>query len=160
MPWKDLWQGTRKLFMEKWAWLILALVPAAIVVMLRPRLKRRIDTMNKDVGFLRRDSQLHTPLSLVYTVLISSPAPIAMAVIAAGLWQQSSTITSVLGAALAQLALLWLVFEMLYRLLKTGGIAQRHFRWDNEHNQHMRRRLALTGLAIIPMTFILSLIHI
>ena len=153
MPWKALWQGTRDLLTGKWGWLVLA---AIILVLLRPRLKKRIDTMNKDVGFLRRDSQLHTPLSLIYTVLISSPAPIALAVIAAGLWRQPSTITSVLGAALAQLALLWLVFEMLYRLLKSGGIAQRHFRWDSEHNQHMRRRLALTGLAIIPMTFIIA----
>ncbi|HBC19767.1 MAG TPA: mechanosensitive channel MscK, partial [Alcanivorax sp.] len=140
----------------KWGWLVLAAIPAIILMLLRPRLKKRIDTMNKDVGFLRRDSQLHTPLSLIYTVLISSPAPIALAVIAAGLWRQPSTITSVLGVALAQLALLWLVFEMLYRLLKNGGIAQRHFRWDNQQNQHMRRRLALTGLAFIPMTFIIA----
>ncbi|MBG31855.1 MAG: mechanosensitive channel MscK [Alcanivorax sp.] len=156
MPWKALWQGARELVTGKWGWLVLAAIPAIILMLLRPRLKKRIDTMNKDVGFLRRDSQLHTPLSLIYTVLISSPAPIALAVIAAGLWRQPSTITSVLGAALAQLALLWLVFEMLYRLLKNGGIAQRHFRWDNQQNQHMRRRLALTGLAFIPMTFIIA----
>ena len=156
MPWKALWQGSRDLVTGKWGWLILALIPAVTLILLRPRLKKRIDTMNQDVGFLRRDSQLHTPLSLFYTVLISSPAPIALGIIAAGLWRQPSTITSVLGAAFAQLALLWLVFEMLYRLLKSGGIAQRHFRWDNEHNQHMRRRLALTGLAIIPMTFIIA----
>lgn len=156
MPWKTLWQGARELVAGQWGWLVLAFIPAVILILLRPRLKKRIDTMNQDVGFLRRDSQLHTPLSLLYTVLISAPAPIALAIIAAGLWRQPSTITSVLGAAFAQLALLWLVFEMLYRLLKSGGIAQRHFRWDNQHNQHMRRRLALTGLAIIPMTFIIA----
>ncbi|MED5431018.1 MAG: mechanosensitive channel MscK, partial [Pseudomonadota bacterium] len=156
MPWNGLWQGTRKLVTEKWAWLILALAPAIVLLVLRPKLKQRIDTMNKDVGFLRRDSQQHTPLSLIYTILISSPAPIALGVIAWGLWRQPSTITSVLGAAFAQLALLWLVFEVLYRLLKTGGIAQRHFRWDTGQNQHMRRRLALTGLAFIPMTFIIA----
>lgn len=156
MPWNALWQGTRQLATEKWAWLVLALIPAIVLLLLRPRLKQRIDTMNKDVGFRRRDSQQHTPLSLLYTVLISAPGPIALTVIAAGLWRQPSTITSVLGAAFAQLALLWLVFEVLYRLLKTGGIAQRHFRWDNAQNQHMRRRLALTGLAFIPMTFIIA----
>ncbi len=156
MPWEPLWSGTRQLVTEKWPWLFIVLLPSIALWVFRSRLKRRIDAMNTDVGFLRRDSQGHTPLSLLYTVLISSPIPLILALLAAGLWVQPSTITSVFGSALAQLALLWLVFECLYRLLKANGIAQRHFRWSTEQNHIMRRRLALTGLAIIPMTFIVA----
>ena len=157
MPWGNIWDGTVKLFSQKWAWLIAALVPGVVLLLLRPRLKKRIDSMNKDVGFLRRDSQLHTPLSLLYTLLIAAPeAPIFLAILAGGLWIQPGPMTSVFSVALAQLALLWLAFETLYRLLKTNGIAQRHFRWDMEHNHQMRRRLALTGLALIPIAFIVA----
>ena len=45
-----------------------------------------------------------------------------MALVAIGLWIQPGTLTSVMGPPLT-LALLWLVFEVLYRLLKTDGIA-------------------------------------
>jgi len=153
---KSSWQSIRKLIAEKWGWLALAVFPALVLALLRPRLKKRIKAMNQDIGSLHRDSQLHTPVGLIYTVLISAPVPIMLAIIAAGLWHQPSDITGVLGEAFAQIALLWLVFEVLYRLLKTDGIAQHHFHWDKEHNQHMRRRLVFTGLAFFPMIFIIA----
>lgn len=153
---KSSWQSVRKLVAEKWGWLALAAFPALVLASLRPRLKKRIEAMNQDIGSLHRDSQFHTPLSLTYTVLISSPVPIMLAIIAAGLWLQPSAITGVLGEAFTQIALLWLVFEVLYRLLKTDGIAQHHFHWDKEHNQNMRRRLVFTGLAFVPMLFIIA----
>ena len=156
MPWNDLWQGTSSLLSRKWFWLIGLLIPAALLVVVRSKLKTRIDEMNKDVGFLRRDSQAHTPLSLLYTILIAAPIPLFLGLLAAGLWVQPGTFSSVMGAAVAQIALLWLVFEVLYRLLKTNGIAQRHFRWNMEYNHQMRRRLLLTGLALIPLTFLVA----
>ena len=125
-------------------------------MVVRSKLKTRIDEMNKDVGYLRRDSQAHTPLSLLYTFLIAAPVPLFLGLLAAGLWVQPGTFTSVMGAAVAQIALLWLVFEVLYRLLKTNGIAQRHFRWSMEYNHQMRRRLLVTGLALIPLTFLVA----
>ncbi|MCG8438472.1 MAG: mechanosensitive channel MscK [Pseudomonadales bacterium] len=156
MPWEELWEGTAGLFKRKWVWLLGLLIPTVVLITIRSRLKKRISDMNKDVGFLRRDSQSHTPLSLFYTVLIAAPIPIFMALVAIGLWIQPGTLTSVMGAAVAQLALLWLVFEVLYRLLKTDGIAQRHFRWNMEYNHQMRRRLAVSGLALIPMIFLVA----
>lgn len=156
IPWDDLRVGTGDLLSRKWAWLIGLIIPAALLLVVRNKLKARIDAMNKDVGFLRRDSQAHTPLSLLYTILIAAPVPLFLALLAAGLWVQPGTFSSVMGAAVAQIALLWLVFEVLYRLLKTNGIAQRHFRWNMEYNHQMRRRLLVTGLALIPLTFLVA----
>ena len=156
IPWADLQEGTSELLTRKWAWLIGLILPAALLMLIRNKLKSRIDTMNKDVGFLRRDSQAHTPLSLLYTFLIAAPFPLFLVLLAAGLWVQPGTFTSVIGAAMAQVALLWLVFEVLYRLLKNNGIAQRQFRWSREYNQQMRRRLLVTGLALIPLTLLVA----
>ncbi len=156
MPWDTLWASTQRLVTTKWHWLIATLIPSVLLVLPRKRLKDRIASMNKDVGFLRQDSQRHTPLSLFYTLLIALPIPLLLLLLGIGLWQQTGTLTSVLGSALTQLALLWLVFEFLYRMLKTEGIAQRHFRWALDDNHNMRRRLVLTGLALIPIIFIVA----
>lgn len=155
-PWEELLQLGKELLTSKWPLLIAILVPSALLLILRRRLKKHIATMNKDVGHLRRDSQLHTPLSLLYTVLIASPIPLFLVLFGTALWQLEGNLTSVFGSALVQLALLWFVFEFLYRVLKTDGIAQRHFRWSKEGNHVMRRRLVLTGLALIPVLLIVS----
>ncbi len=155
-PWDDLAHITREQFSSKWPLLIAILVPPVLLLIPRRRLKKKIANMNKDVGHLRKDSQLHTPLSLLYTVLIASPAPVFLLLFGTGLWQLQGNLTSVFGSALVQLALLWFVFEFLYRMLKTDGIAQRHFRWSKEGNHIMRRRLVVTGLALIPVLLIVS----
>ena len=155
-PWDDLLEGSSDLLNRKWPWLIGLMIPAVLLMVVRNKLKSRIGEMNEDVGLLRRDSQAHTPLSLLYTFLIAAPIPLFLSMLAAGLWVQPGTFTSVMGAAVAQIALLWLVFEVLYRLLKNNGVAQRHFRWNMEYNKQMRRRLLVTGLALIPLTLLVA----
>lgn len=155
-PWQDLTQPGAQLLRQKWPWFLLALAPALLMLACKPVCKRRIQTINQQIGFLRQDSQAHTPMGLIYTLLRSSPAPIFLAILGAGFWLQSGTLNRVLGVALAKLALMWLVFELVYRLLKQDGIAQRHFRWDPEKNRRMRRRLSLTGLAALPMVLVVA----
>lgn len=156
MPWQALVDSTWKLFTQGWAWLIGMLIPSILLLLVRPKLKERIAVMNRDVGSLRRDSQIHTPVSLLYTFIISAPVPVFLALLGSTIWLTPGTFSSVIGSAFTQLALLWLVFEVLYRLLKNNGIAQRHFRWDMTHQQQMRRRMLITGLALVPMMFIIA----
>ena len=73
-----------------------------------------------------------------------------------GLWVQPGTLSTVLGAALAKIALIWLVFELCYRLLSRNGIAQRHFRWTEDNNRQLRRRLLIIGLTMVPMTLVIA----
>ena len=156
LPWETIGSGVWKLFTHGWGWLIGMIIPPVLLLLVRTRLKKRIAEMNRDVGSLRRDSQAHTPTSLLYTFIISAPVPLFLSLLGSAIWLTPGTFSSVIGAALTQLALLWLVFEVLYRLLKTDGIAQRHFRWDMTHQQQMRRRMLLTGLALVPMMFIIA----
>ena len=155
-PWDSLVEIAVEQASTKWPLLIAMLIPPALLLIPRRRLKKRIADMNKDVGQLRKDSQLHTPLSLLFTLLIALPVPLFLVLFGVGLWQLEGNLTSVFGSAMTQLALLWLVFEFLYRMLKTDGIAQRHFRWNKEGNHIMRRRLVITGLALIPVLFIVA----
>lgn len=156
MPWEPLYENAAELVTDHWGWLIALLVPSIVLLIPRQRLKARIAHLNQDVGFLRRDSQLHTPVSLLLTLLIALPIPLFFSLLGWLLWIQPGTLSSVFGQALVQLSLLWLVFECIYRLLKTNGIAQRHFRWDMTQNHRMRRRFLLTGLALVPVVFIVA----
>ncbi|KYZ87233.1 transporter [Alcanivorax sp. KX64203] len=156
MPWLRMGKDALALLKDKWPWLLLPATFAAALMWWRRRLRTRIRKLNSDIGFLRRDSQLHTPLAILMTALMCAPGPLVLSLLAWGLWIQPGTLSTVLGAALLKVALLWLVFEMCYRLLARDGIAQRHFRWSADGNTQLRRRLLAVGLAMVPMTLIIA----
>ncbi|MDX1802439.1 MAG: mechanosensitive channel MscK [Alcanivorax sp.] len=156
IPWQKIFADSLSLLKSKWPWLLLMLAPSLLLLLRRPAIRKRLDALNHDVGFLRRDSQGHTPMAIGFSALLAAPGPLLVALLGAGLWLQPQTLTTVFGAALAKIALLWLVIELAYRLLAQNGIAQRHFRWDAAHNQQMRRRLLATGIATVPMTLIIA----
>lgn len=156
MPWMQMGQDASALLKDKWPWLLLPAILAVALLFWRKRLRTRIRKLNSDIGFLRRDSQLHTPLAILLTTLMCLPGPLVLSLLAWGLWIQPGTLSTVLGAALSKVALLWLVFEMCYRLLARDGIAQRHFRWSADGNTKLRRRLLAVGLAMVPMTLIIA----
>ena len=156
IPWARLGGNATELMKGKWAWLLLPLLLAGLLTLWRRRLRARLRALNGDIGFLKRDSQRHTPLAIMITTLMSAPVPLIIGLLAWGLWIQPGTLSSVLGAALAKIALLWMVFELCYRLLSPKGIAQRHFRWQAEGNLVLRRRLLVVGLTMVPMTLVIA----
>jgi potassium efflux system protein len=156
MPWQRMATNATDILRSKWQWLFLPLVLAGALWLVRPRLRKRIKSLNGDIGFLKRDSQRHTPLAIIYTVLLCVPGPLVLSLLGWGLWVQPGTLSTVLGAALAKIALIWLVFELCYRLLARNGIAQRHFRWTEANNRQLRRRLLIIGLTMVPMTLVIA----
>jgi len=156
MPWKNMSADAVGILKDKWPWLFLPLLLAGALLLWRPRLRKRIKSWNGDIGFLKRDSQRHTPLAIISTGLLCAPGPLVLSLLGWGLWVQPDTLSTVLGAALAKIALLWLVFELCYRLLARDGIAQRHFRWSADSNRQLRRRLLIVGLTMVPMTLVIA----
>ena len=156
MPWRRMVTNATDILQSKWQWLFLPLVLAGALWLVRPRLRKRIKSLNGDIGFLKRDSQRHTPLAIIYTTLLCVPGPLVLSLLGWGLWVQPGTLSTVLGAALAKIALIWLVFELCYRLLSRNGIAQRHFRWTEDNNRQLRRRLLIIGLTMVPMTLVIA----
>lgn len=156
IPWQRMGSDAADLAKGKWPWLFLPLLVAGLLWLWRRKLRARIRALNGDIGFLKRDSQRHTPLAIIYTTLLAAPVPLVLSLLGWGLWAQPGTLSTVLGAALAKIALLWLVFELCYRLLARDGIAQRHFRWSADANLVLRRRLLVVGLAMVPMTLVIA----
>lgn len=156
IPWGDIQARSASLVRDKWIWLLVPMVLASSLWLLRRRLQVRIRRLNSDIGFLKRDSQHHTPLSIFYTAVLCTPVPVIFALLAWGLWTQPSTLSAVLASALLKIGLLWQVFELCYRLLRNDGIAQRQFRWSKEKNLQLRRRLLIVGLTMVPMTLVIA----
>jgi len=156
IPWQRMSSDAVDMMRAKWPWLFVPLLLAGLLALVRGKLRARIRALNGDIGFLKRDSQRHTPQAIIYTALLAAPVPLVLSLVGWGLWAQPGTLSSVLGAALAKIALLWLVFELCYRLLARDGIAQRHFRWSAQANQVLRRRLLVVGLAMVPMTLVIA----
>ncbi|GAB3290246.1 mechanosensitive channel MscK [Parahaliea aestuarii] len=156
IPWSHLGEDGGNLLRTKWPWLLLPLLFASALWFWRPKLRAHIQALNGDIGILKRDSQLHTPRAIIYTAVLSAPIPLALSLVGWGLWAQVGPLGTVLGAALAKIALLWLVFELCYRLLARDGIAQRHFRWNPAANLVLRRRLLVVGLTMVPMTLVIA----
>lgn len=156
VPWSRLGGEGGDLIRNKWPWLFLPLLFAGTLWAWRGKLRARIGTINGDIGVLNRDSQGHTPLAIIYTAVLSAPVPLVLSLLGWGLWAQPGTLGTVLGAALAKIALLWLVFELCYRLLARDGIAQRHFHWNPDASLVLRRRLLVVGLTMVPMTLVIA----
>ncbi|MGU9756954.1 mechanosensitive channel MscK [Serratia marcescens] len=112
-----------------------------------------LQKLANDVGQLKRDGQLHTPKAIALTLLKVLPG--AALLLGVGFWMYRADfgISDFIWALSQQLALSWLVFAFSYRMLKPGGIAERHFNFGPNLCAHYRRQTLRLGLALQPLIF-------
>ena len=144
LPWRavaeQLWQGllARPL-------VLLPVLLISLVLLLRRRwLRNKLHSLHGDIGYVRRDSQLHTPLAILFNILL------ALQIDGRG---QNLT----LGLGLMEMAKAWLVFYTAYRVLSPGGIAERHFEWKPELTQAAHRRLRHLGMVVLAVVLVVTL---
>jgi potassium efflux system protein len=139
-------------------WLFLPLIVAiAALLWKRHYLYEKLNALNKDIGHFQRDSQLHTPLAIVLTVLLALPVSLSLGLVGVALEGDRRGVNASIGAALMEMAAGWLVFYTVYRLLEGGGVAETHFRWSRTQIDSMRRlvrRLGLLALALMAVAAI------
>lgn len=112
-----------------------------------------LQKLANDVGQLKRDGQLHTPKAIALTLLKVLPG--AALLLGVGFWMYRADfgISDFIWALSQQLALSWMVFGFSYRMLKPGGIAERHFNFGANLCAHYRRQTLRLGLALQPLIF-------
>ncbi|MFP4137891.1 MAG: mechanosensitive channel MscK [Halomonas sp.] len=129
------------------------LLLAAVFLVSRRRIRARLGRLHEQIGRLRRDSQLHTPLAVLLNALLAAPGPLVLA--AAGLaLRGGGAIAHALGAAGLQLALAWGVVAWARRLLVADGVATQHFHWPPAYAARLRRLLGVLGMALVPVLVI------
>ncbi|MDC9592288.1 mechanosensitive channel MscK [Xenorhabdus sp. IM139775] len=122
-----------------------------------------------EVGQFRSDSQLHTPLALILTLI--KTLPIAFIVLAVGYWYSKSGGSSggssgdstgdsfgdLIWGFSCQLALFWMMYSYSYQILVKGGIGEQHFSLDSAVCHLFRKNLVRLSIALLPILFWVTL---
>lgn len=132
-------------------------VPLLVVILLllwrKKYINQRIESLSNDVGQLKRDSQLHTPQALLLMVLNVLPGVLLM--LGVGYWfsQCDIELSDFLWTLSQRLAVFQLVMGFCFRILKPGGINERHFNTPATTCAHYRRSVIRLSLVMLPLIF-------
>ncbi|MCW2474735.1 MULTISPECIES: mechanosensitive channel MscK [unclassified Symbiopectobacterium] len=147
--WDDWRQGALRTLL----FIVPMLLVSGLIYWRRRLIAGYIERLSNDVGQLKRDSQRHTPQALLLETVMVLPG--IMLILAFGLcfhYAENAVGDAVWGMS-QQFALLWLVFGVLYRAMKPGGIGERHFNFSVSLAAHYRRQALRLGGALLPLIF-------
>ncbi|SDO27479.1 MULTISPECIES: mechanosensitive channel MscK [Halomonas] len=130
---------------------LLPLLLAAALLWGRRRIQARLATLHEQIGRLRSDTQLHTPLAILLNALLAGPGPLLLVAASLALWGGGDATAHALGLAGIQLALAWGVIAWSRRLLVADGVATQHFHWPLDYAARLRRLLGWLGVALVPV---------
>lgn len=155
ISWKETLNNIYTSLSEK-LWIFCPLIVLIIVLVWKRRyLTNKITAINNDVGNVKHDTQLHTPLAILFNILLALPVSLALASAGFSLSLDTQEINLAIGGALLELALGWLFFYTCYRLLSPDGVAIIHFKWSEKQVNALRKQIFQIGiLALILMTVV------
>ncbi|KJJ96856.1 potassium transporter KefA [Pseudomonas sp. 21] len=156
VPWgsgvKELFEG---LIDRPFLFLPLLLLVAGLLWK-RRFLYDKLESLNDDIGHFKRDSQAHTPLALLLAVLLALPGTLALAIAGLALLLDARGQNATLGSALLEMAQVWLVFYTAHRILRPGGIAERHFHWSQAQVQFLGKLMRRLGLVVMSLVAVVT----
>ncbi|ACS84818.1 mechanosensitive channel MscK [Musicola paradisiaca] len=146
---EQLWQG----LVSSLVFIIPALLVVGGLYWRRKTIDGYMAKLAGDVGQLKRDSQLHTPQTILLVMLRTLPG--ALVILCLGIWLQctDSQISSFAWQLSQNLALFWLVFGLAWFSLSPGGLYERHFDVPISRCSHYRRQTLRLGGALLPLMF-------
>ncbi len=130
---------------------ILVLIVTGIVRWRYKAIDGYLEKLAHSVGQLKHDSQLHTPQAIILTLLKVLPG--VFIILSVGYWclRCDFEISDFLWLLSQRLALLWLMFDLTYRMLSPSGIARRHFGINAVRCSHYRRQAVRLVMALLPV---------
>jgi len=155
LPWKgissELTAGLRAN-----VWILIPFITiAGLLAIRRQRIKYGLKLLEKGIGLRERDSQLHTPMALLYSLLLDAPIPLLLGGTGLALLGADGVYLQVCALILLRASALWLVIAVCHRLLAPGGISETHFGWPATRATLLRHRIFAIGgllLLILPVT--------
>ena len=137
-------------------WVFLPLLLGAVLIGRRQLWERKLRALHQDIGVVQRDSQRHTPLALLFNLLQALPGSLVLALGGYALQLDGRGQNPYLGAALFAMAWAWLVFYTAYRILGSGGVAERHFGWPADQVAFLHRQMRWLGLALLLLVGVVA----
>ncbi|MDR0218837.1 MAG: mechanosensitive channel MscK [Enterobacteriaceae bacterium] len=113
----------------------------------------QLKKISAEVGQLRRDSQLHTPLALILTLI--KTLPLTFIILALGYWYSKSDdeLGELIWGVSTQLALFWIVYGCCYQIMGRGGIGEQHFSLKPKDCLLFRKNLMKLSVSLLPLLF-------
>lgn len=127
------------------------LLAAVGLIAFRRRLKQHLQELHDQVGYLRFDSQAHTPESVVITGLMALPRPLLLVSVSLALQFGAEGDGQAFGKMLLNVSLVWIVVAWSRQLLVPGGVATQHFHWPEGYAKQLRSWVMWLGLSLVPV---------
>jgi potassium efflux system protein len=157
IPWRSIATDVRSAFADRPILLLTLLVPIAGFWWRRAALVRRLEALHRDVGNVRTDSQWCTPQAILLNLLRALPVALPLAIAGLVLAIDGRGRNDDVGAALIEMALVWLVFYTVYRMLASGGVAERHFGFPSARAAHQRTKVRSLGLVAMLLAAVVTI---
>ena len=157
------WQSiSPSINLKKWASESLKIIPgllfmlacAGVMIWKRRAIQNKFEKLTKEVGQLRQDTHYHTLKSIVLVLLRTIPG--ALFIMCAGTMVFFSGIASplILGELFFRMALAYMAFGSILRMLKPNNMAEVHFGYDPAITAHFRRSLRKIWYTVLPLILI------
>jgi len=131
--------------------MVLALAATAAASVLA---RRRLATIAGKVRRFSTDRFYLTPAAVLYTLVLAAPPAVAIWTIATALRGTEGGLAGALATSLPLIGVLVLVLEFIRQAMRTGGLADTHFRWAKPGVADLRRWVLVTELAGLPLALL------
>ena len=133
------------------------LLVIGVLIWRRGDFYRRLRAVHADIGHYKRDSQLHTPLALLFNLLLALPGSLFLALCGYALQLDARGQNASLAAACFEMAQAWLVLYTAYRVLAPNGLAEMHFRWARAQVHFLHRQMRGLGLVVLILVAVVTI---
>jgi potassium efflux system protein len=139
-------------------WILGLMIPLALLL-LRPRLLRRVKDLAIRVRDVRQDSLRHTLDAVFLSAVIALPMATFCAVLAHILQSsgEAGRFTHSLGVALQSVVLYGYMFALLSVLCRDDGVAHAHLRWLRARRGALLRLRPWLYFGVMPLAFLAAL---
>ncbi len=137
--------------------ILLMLIIAGAMLWKRQAIQSRFEKLAKEVGQLRSDTHSHTPKAILLVFLRTIPG--ALLIMSGGLALVFSGLSTplIIGELSFRMALAYMAFGSMRRMLKPDGLAQKHFGHDAQTVAHLRNALRYIWYTLLPLIFVATL---
>jgi len=148
--------------MKKWMTETLKVIPGFLIMLClsglmlwkRTTIQKRLEALTKEVGQLKHDTHYHTPKSIVLVFLRTIPG--ALFILCSGTLLLFSGLSSpsIIGELFFRMALAYMAFGSILRMLKPNALAEKHFGYDPAITAHYRRSLRNIWYTVLPLILV------
>lgn len=157
------WQSASiSLNLKKWAaesfkvipGLLIMLALSGLMIWKRRTIQTKFDALTKEVGQLRQDTHYHTPKAIVLVFLRTIPGALFIMAIGTAVLFSGFASPLIIGELFFRMALAYMAFGSILRMLKPNGMAEVHFGYDAAITAHFRRSLRKIWYTVLPLILI------